>query len=48
MVGAGAILLPGVVVGARATVAAGAVVASDVPAESTVLGIPARVRPPTS
>ncbi|HEY2216309.1 MAG TPA: DapH/DapD/GlmU-related protein, partial [Solirubrobacteraceae bacterium] len=43
-VGAGAILLPGVVVGCDATVAAGAVVTRDVPAASLVAGIPARER----
>jgi acetyltransferase-like isoleucine patch superfamily enzyme len=43
-VGVGAILLPGVVVGADATVAAGAVVTRDVPPGHTVMGIPARPR----
>jgi UDP-3-O-[3-hydroxymyristoyl] glucosamine N-acyltransferase len=41
-VGGGVILVPGVEVGAEAFVAAGAVVTSDVPARSAVLGIPAR------
>ena len=43
-VGAGAILLPGVVIGSNATVAAGAVVTRDVPMGSTVMGVPARVK----
>lgn len=43
-VGAGAILLPGVVVGANATVAAGAVVTRDVPSGATAMGMPARAR----
>jgi acetyltransferase-like isoleucine patch superfamily enzyme len=43
MVGVGANLLPGVEVGERAVVAAGAVVSRDVPARKLVAGIPARV-----
>jgi sugar O-acyltransferase (sialic acid O-acetyltransferase NeuD family) len=42
--GAGAVVIPGVTVRAGAVVAAGAVVVADVPAGSTVLGVPARVR----
>lgn len=42
-VGQGAILLPGVTVGARCVVGAGAVVREDVPDGSVVLGNPARV-----
>jgi len=41
-IGAGAVLLPGIRVGAAAIVAAGAVVARDVPARAIVAGIPAR------
>ena len=43
-IGAGAVLLPGIRVGAGATVAAGAVVTRDVPAGALVMGSPARVR----
>lgn len=42
-IGAGAILLPGVTIGERAMVGAGAVVTRDVPADVVVLGNPARV-----
>lgn len=42
-VGAGALLLPGVTVGARAVVAAGAVVTRDVPPATVAAGVPARV-----
>ena len=41
-IGGGAILLPRVVIGERATVGAGAVVTKDVPAGVTVMGVPAR------
>lgn len=44
-VGAGVVLLPGVRIGARATVAAGAVVTRDVAAGLTVMGVPARPVP---
>ena len=43
VVGAGATLLPGVVIGEKAIVGAGSVVTRDVPAKSVVMGIPARV-----
>jgi acetyltransferase-like isoleucine patch superfamily enzyme len=42
-VGAGATILPGVTIGENAVVAAGAVVSKDVPANTVVGGIPARV-----
>ena len=45
VIGAGAVLLPGVVVGRRAVVAAGAVVTRDVPPGETVMGMPARSAP---
>jgi acetyltransferase-like isoleucine patch superfamily enzyme len=43
-IGVGAILLPGVVIGENAWVAAGAVVTKDVLPSQTVLGIPAKPR----
>lgn len=45
VIGVGAILLPGLRIGARAVVAAGAIVTRDVPAEATIMGAAARVRP---
>ena len=42
-IGAGAVLLPGVTVGERAMVGAGAVVIADVPSFAVVVGNPARV-----
>ncbi len=41
-VGAGAVILPGIVIGEDALVAAGSVVTRDVPARTVVLGQPAR------
>jgi acetyltransferase-like isoleucine patch superfamily enzyme len=41
MIGAGAVVLPGVEIGADASVAANSLVASDVPAGATVAGVPA-------
>jgi UDP-2-acetamido-3-amino-2,3-dideoxy-glucuronate N-acetyltransferase len=42
-VGAGAVICPAVQIGEEAFVAAGAVVAADVPARAVVMGVPARV-----
>ena len=41
-IGAGVILCPGVRVGSGAMVGAGAVVTKDVPADSTIVGVPAK------
>mgnify|MGYP000622157925 CR=1 FL=1 len=43
MVGAGAVVLPGVEVGAEAQVAANSLVTEDVPPGATVAGVPAEV-----
>jgi acetyltransferase-like isoleucine patch superfamily enzyme len=43
IIGAGATLLPGVAIGKKSIVGAGAVVSRDVPDNSVVMGIPARV-----
>lgn len=42
-IGAGVSILPGVTIGENAVVAAGAVVTKDVPANSVVAGVPAKV-----
>lgn len=42
-IGAGATILPGVTIGENAIVGAGAVVTEDVPANATVVGVPAKV-----
>lgn len=41
--GAGVIVLPGVIIGARAVVGAGAVVTKDVPDDTLVTGVPAKI-----
>jgi UDP-2-acetamido-3-amino-2,3-dideoxy-glucuronate N-acetyltransferase len=41
-IGAGAVILPGIIIGAGAMVGAGAVVTRDVPANTLVMGNPAR------
>lgn len=46
-IGGGAIILPGVTVGDDALIGAGSVVTRDVPASATVVGNPARRRPPS-
>jgi acetyltransferase-like isoleucine patch superfamily enzyme len=45
-IGAGVVILPGVVIGARAMVGAGSVVTSSVPAGAAVRGTPARAFDP--
>jgi UDP-2-acetamido-3-amino-2,3-dideoxy-glucuronate N-acetyltransferase len=42
-IGAGAVILPGITIGTKAMVAAGAVVARSVPANAIVMGSPARI-----
>lgn len=42
-IGAGAIIMPGVTIGARAVVGAGSIVTKDVPANMVVVGNPARI-----
>lgn len=42
-IGAGATILPGIIVGENAVVAAGAVVTKDVPANKVVAGVPAKI-----
>ena len=42
-IGAGAVILPGVTIGERAMIGAGAVVTRDVPDDATVVGNPARI-----
>ena len=44
-IGSGAVILCGITIGERAMVGAGAVVTRDVPADTTVAGVPARSRP---
>lgn len=45
MIGGGATVLPGVTIGRCSFIAAGAVVAGDVPAASLVMGVPGRAQP---
>ena len=45
VIGAGAILLGGIEIGERAVIAAGAIVLANVAAETTVAGVPARLKP---
>ena len=47
LLGAGAVVLQGLSIGEHAIVGAGAVVTTDVPARSTVVGVPARPMPST-
>ena len=42
-IGSGAVLLPGVTIGARSIIGAGAVVSRDIPPDSVASGVPARV-----
>ena len=42
-IGAGVIVLPGVKIGDRSVIGAGAVVTRDIPSESIAVGVPARV-----
>ena len=45
MIGGGVTILPGVTIGERSFVAAGAVVTKDVPPRSYVIGVPGRISP---
>jgi len=42
-IGAGARILPGITIGKRAFIAAGAVVTKDIPPETVAVGVPARI-----
>ena len=44
LVGTGACVIPGIKIGSRCVIGAGAVVVRDVPDDTQVMGIPARVR----
>ncbi len=46
MIGAGAVVLPGVEIGAGASVAANSLVTEDVPPGATAIGVPAEIRDP--
>jgi acetyltransferase-like isoleucine patch superfamily enzyme len=45
MIGGGVTILPGVTIGERSFIAAGAVVTKDVPPRSFVIGVPGEIRP---
>lgn len=45
MIGGGCTILPGITIGARSFIAAGAAVVKDVPPESFVVGVPGRIKP---
>ena len=45
MIGGGCTVLPGVTIGERSFIAAGAVVNKDVPPRSFVVGVPGRISP---
>lgn len=45
MIGGGCTIMPGITIGERSFVAAGAVVTKDVPAKSFVVGVPGRIEP---
>ena len=42
-IGGGVIILPGVTIGQKCVIGAGSVVVSDVPPNSTVVGVPGKV-----
>lgn len=42
-IGANSVILPGVTVGENSVVAAGSVVTKDIPADTVVAGVPARI-----
>lgn len=45
MIGGGCVILPGITIGERSFIAAGAVVNKDVPPRSLVMGVPGRIEP---
>ncbi len=47
-IGSGAVILCGITIGERAMIGAGAVVTADVPADTLVYGVPARLKGPLS
>ena len=44
IIGAGAVLIAGIEVGENSVIAAGSIVTKDVPANSMVIGVPARIK----